>query len=606
MYPVRECPLYRRWIWLALLATAGGLAALNARPAAGQIPSAGVQRLPPAPRDDAAPIRLSTQRLPPPEIAADDSPASDDDLLVPREPKPVIRPPAPPSAVPPPSPQSERLPPPPPAIPAPERLPPPPGPPDDLTLGSPTTSAGPGAIGREARLSPFTSEDFAPDPIYPSAGQSSASLLYRNKRPVPVQRPWVELGRGFYLPGQYPPARDFLGPTNLVMPHFLVYGDWRTVAAANTSNDVRTDEVATKMQLETDYKLTATERFHVLFTPLNRLGNVTRVQRVNNGPTQFFEGFNAKPTTAFFEGDLGSITGGLTGVDSPFDLPFTFGLIPLFFQNGIWMNDPILGFAFNIPAKNSPRLDWANYEVTFFAGFDDVTTDAFKAANDAADVFGAAAFIEAYGGYIETGYSFLYDKKNIGRSYNNATAAFTKRYFGRVSNSMRGIVNFGQNGAVAPLTADGVLLLAENSLITTEPSNVVPYFNFFAGFGSPQSVARQAAAGGVLSNTGISYEIDNITNYPTLNAAAHNTCGGAIGVNVMGEQFLNQLILEGAYVHPFGNQQQSLVLGDQYAVSGRYQRALTKSLILRMDIIYGVLLNAPDISGFRVELRHKF
>ena len=89
-------------------------------------------------------------------------------------------------------------------------------------------------------------------------------------------------------------------------------------------------------------------------------------------------------------------------------------------------------------------------------------------------------------------------------------------------------MNFGQSGVVAPQTADGVLLLIENSLISRDEQHLVPYFNLFAGFGTPQSVARGAAAGGILSNTGISFEIDNITNYPTLDATGHNSCGGAL------------------------------------------------------------------------------
>jgi len=260
----------------------------------------------------------------------------------------------------------------------------------------------------------------------------------------------------------------------------------------------------------------------------------------------------------------------------------------------------------NIPARNSPLLDWPNYELTFFCGFDQVTSDAFRLDNQAADVFGMATFIEAYGGYIETGYAFLNDDTTNRRSYHNLTAAFTKRYFGRVSNSVRGIVNFGQSGAAVPQTADGALLLMENSLITRDEQHLVPYLNLFAGVGTPQSVARGAAAGGVLSNTGISFEIDNITNYPTLDATGHNACGGALGVELLGPQFYYQFIVETAYVHVYGNPADRLAVGDQASISGRFQVALTKSILLRSDIIYGALENAPDILGGRIELRHKF
>ena len=457
-----------------------------------------------------------------------------------------------------------------------------------------------------ATIAPYSPLDFGPDAYnYAPPEANSADATYRTKQPVPVQRPWVEWGRGFYLPGQYPAGGTLFGPTNLTLPHYLVYGDLRSVLASNNSNNIDTNVWATKLQLENDWKITATERVHALFTPLNRLNNVTRLEQVNGGPTKFFDVFNANPTTAFFEGDAGAILGGMRGIDSPFDMPFTVGLIPLFFQNGVWMNDAILGAAVNIPAKNSPFLDWPNYEVTFFCGFDQVTSDAFRGDNQAADVFGMATFIEAYGGYIETGYAFLNDDTAKNHSYHNLTAAFTKRYFGRVSNSVRGIVNFGQDG-VNPQTADGLLLLMENSLITNDEQHLVPYFNLFAGFGSPQSVARGAAAGGVLSNTGISFEIDNITNYPTLDATGHNACGGALGIELLGPEFFYQFVLETAYVHVYGNPAERLAVGDQASISGRFQVPLSKSVLLRTDIIYGALENAPDILGGRVEIRHKF
>ena len=46
--------------------------------------------------------------------------------------------------------------------------------------------------------------------------------------------------------------------------------------------------------------------------------------------------------------------GGWTGKYSQLDMPVTVGLIPLLFQNGIWMDDAIVGVATTIPAKNNP------------------------------------------------------------------------------------------------------------------------------------------------------------------------------------------------------------------------------------------------------------
>ena len=46
-----------------------------------------------------------------------------------------------------------------------------------------------------------------------------------------------------------------------------------------------------------------------------------------------------------------------------FDLPITFGKIPLLFQNGVWLEDAFTGLAFSIPARNSPLFDIAPFSV---------------------------------------------------------------------------------------------------------------------------------------------------------------------------------------------------------------------------------------------------
>ena len=74
----------------------------------------------------------------------------------------------------------------------------------------------------------------------------------------------------------------------------------------------------------------------------------------------------------FFEGDFGSLYSGFSGKEASFDLPFTVGLFPLFLQNGIWANDAILGGAVTLPAKNSAALGLSNFDITFFAAFDNV------------------------------------------------------------------------------------------------------------------------------------------------------------------------------------------------------------------------------------------
>ena len=307
----------------------------------------------------------------------------------------------------------------------------------------------------------------------------------------------------------------------------------------------------------------------------------------------------------FFEGDLGYMLGGLAGIEAPFDLPFTVGLIPLLFQNGYWVEDAFVGAAATIPAQHSAWLDWSNFDTTFFVAFDQVTTPAVGIDNHAARVVGATTFVESRGGYFEGGYAYVDDRRGS-RQYHNIGLSYTRRYLNLVSNSLRLVVNQGQQGPRDARTADGFLVVIENSFLTSRPYNVIPYVNVFAGFGSPQSVARAGGAGGILRNVGINFETDGLTGYPTLDATGNDTYGAAVGLNLLGADFLSQLILEFAFLQVFDNDSNRNAPADQYAVGARYQFPISNAHLLRFDVMHGWLREIEDVTGARAEFRWKF
>jgi len=454
---------------------------------------------------------------------------------------------------------------------------------------------------------PFTPIDFSPDPLYDCYCWDGCSELggYGGKHLNPTQRPLVECFTPLYGPGPWPPSYTFLGPTNLVRPKLYVYGDYRT-AVAHNNNVVNSQTVwANRLNLDIDFSITATERLHAFWGPLDEGQQFSSVIFDDGGieTDEHVDGFDQNTDAMYFEGDLGYIVGGLRGVDAPFDLPFAVGLIPLVLQNGIWLEDAFVGAAATIPARNSPWRDWSNFDTTFFVGFDELTTPAFGADSDEATFVGATTFIERRGGYIELGWAYADDPADLGRDYHNLGLSYTRRYLNLVSNSARLIVNTGQDGPQSQRTADGFLVLLENSLLTPMPYNVVPYFNLFAGFDRPQSLGRLQ---GPLKNTGINFESDLLTGYPILDDSANNTYGGAFGVDLLGAQLDRQLILETAVLQAFDDDASRIAPGDQYAVGVRYQRRLNHALILRADAMHGWLEDSNDVDGARVELRHKF
>ena len=182
---------------------------------------------------------------------------------------------------------------------------------------------------------------FRPGPQYGTNYEAEKNIdIYGAKVAVEPPRPPLELGRQQYTSGQYDESSTFLGQLNPLLPGLAVYGDWRTAVAYNKNNGKDVAQIATRLNVDVDFKITGTERIHAFFTPLQKNNKFTRFEfGGGDGDGRFNFEFDPNPQTLFFEGDVGSIFSGISGREASFDLPFTVGLFPLFLQNGIWAND---------------------------------------------------------------------------------------------------------------------------------------------------------------------------------------------------------------------------------------------------------------------------
>ncbi len=459
----------------------------------------------------------------------------------------------------------------------------------------------------DVQLLPHDPSVFGPDPTYNDKPYDFQAQLdiYGAKHANANQRPLLELGRELYQYGPFQPAPTLFGDTNIATPQVLVYGDWRTAVAWNDNGAKEQASINTRLNLDVDVRLTSTERIHAFFRPFDKNGKFTG-EDFGGENTGFQSHFDGNADALFFEGDVGSVLGGLMGTDSKLDMPFAAGLMPLLFQNGVWLQDAFSGFAFTIPARNSRELDISNFDITFFAGFDRVTSSGLVNDDHGGHIFGVATFLEMMQGYWEIDYAYIQDDENQGRSFHSYGIAYTHRYFNTISNTVRFIGASGQDPHQGKQTADGYLLLLENSLITSQPSNIVPYFNFWAGFDHPCSAARDAGAGGILLNTGILFETDGLTGFPKMDDTGINTAGGAFGLNILGPNFKNQLVLETAFVNARGDSADRTAPGNEVGIGLRYQHPITNAIILRFDTMYAWRQNAENLFGARFEIRYKF
>ena len=448
---------------------------------------------------------------------------------------------------------------------------------------------------------------FRPDPHYDEAYAAQPQAdVYGAKYDVDPPRPPVEIGRQQYTSGAYDQSSTLLGEKNPLLPGLAVYGDWRTAVAYNNNNGKDVAQVATRLNLDVDLKLSGTERIHAFFAPIQNNNNAkfTRYEfGGGNSNDRFNDELDATPQTLFFEGDFGSLYTGFSGQESSVDLPFTVGLFPLFLQNGIWANDAILGGAVTLPAKNSAALGLSNFDITFFAAFDDVDNAGIIGKDDnAANLYGVTAFIDAFSGYIETGYGLLQGRdERDGLVTHFLTASYTRRYANTISNSTRVFANFGNDKNA---DTDGLAIISENSLITGLPSTLLPYANFFVGFGNPTPLVDGFNAG-ILKNVGINFETDALTGYPKMDDTGSNAFGGAIGLQYL-FNLDQQLVFEVAMVQPFENDGIGAKEA-QYGFGVRYQIPISRAWLLRADATYQIQENGEeDNFGVRLEARRKF
>ncbi len=480
-------------------------------------------------------------------------------------------------------------------------------------------------IGQGANRTEFDEEVFKSDPTYEDKPYDIEAQLeiYGGKSAVETQRPIIELGTPLYDVGPVNDGTNLVGEKNLVFGHLYAFGDWRTAVAYNDNGDGGDlAQVATRVNLDVDLGLTATERIHALFQPLQEDAQFTRCEFGGSESIDDCElEYDFEPQTLFFEGDVGAMLAGVTGSYNSLDLPVTAGLIPLIFQNGVWLEDAFYGAAAALPSLNSPTFDISNMDISFFGGFNEVTAPGILDANgnvadDDVNIYGVAAFVETLEGYFEAGYAYLDAVDELeGQDYQSATLAYTARYGGWLSNSLRVVSSFGQDEFGVDGSEDdeqnGVMLLAENSFITSKPYTLLPYGNFFVGLGRPVPAADNT---GLLRNTGISFESDALTGFPFLDDTGQNAYGGALGLQYLFD-LQQQLVFEVAATRDLddfdGYFDQEV--GEQYAAQIRYQIPLNNAWILRADTIYALKEDIDDGDdgfdqnfGIRTELRWKF
>ena len=99
-------------------------------------------------------------------------------------------------------------------------------------------------------------------------------------------------------------SSTLFGELNPLLPGLAVYGDWRTAVAYNQNNGNDIAQIATRLNIDVDFKITGTERIHAFFTPLQDNARFTRFEFGGGGvdEEEVHRGVRPQPADAVLRG----------------------------------------------------------------------------------------------------------------------------------------------------------------------------------------------------------------------------------------------------------------------------------------------------------------
>ncbi len=389
-------------------------------------------------------------------------------------------------------------------------------------------------------------------------------------------KPLIELGEPFLGTGTLSPG--FQLPTGAVwQPSLLVFATMRTAIQSNGYNprfgEARVSEAATRLDLFANLQLSGSERLVMGFRNFDEDGRFTRYvfdSEIPGDEDGFEDELNAEIGSLFFEGDFGEIFPNISPRDfRPTDVGFSVGRQPMFFQEGILINDIIdgLGLTWN---SLQPRRT-SNFRATLFYGWNNVNRGG--TAEDAGRLFALLTSTDFPGSTMDIDLTYVQGQDGVADAA--ALGVSSVQRIGLVNTSFRALASSVDTIAGSE---EGVLLFSEVSWTPTHSYDLV-YINNFWAIDRFVSAAHGPGNGGPLGRAGVNFAAVGLGSYGApLDASAQDVAGGALGYQMFFNRTRTQLILElGARLGT------ASAIQDQYAFTTRYQQAVGRHFVLRLD-----------------------
>lgn len=423
---------------------------------------------------------------------------------------------------------------------------------------------------------------------------------------IPIQ-PVPDRPRGLFEAGEPFLGTGTLGegfqlPTGAVwQPKLLVFGTFRSALQSydtGASEGSPVAEWANRLDLFFQLRLTGTERLLLGVRPLDAGGRFAgvRSERDETGVRRrekiYEDTRNFIVTTAFFEGDFGELFPNLDPDDSSrLDYGFSIGRQPLFFQEGIMINDVV--DAFGITRNNLLPGSSLNTRVTYLIGWNQINRND-RVEDPTAEMY--ALFTE---------HDFASTTINIDLAHVDSNEETDGWYLGISASQRIGQINtaFSLNGSQAveldsPQVSDGTVFFSEVSWTPARSISLI-YWNFFASVDSYSSAARAPDVGGPMARTGILFAASGLGTIPSaLSSDADEVVGTALGYQWIFNNARTQIIFELG-----GRTDRDDTQREQSAAGIRLQQAMGQRFILLFDVFHAEHENREDNPwGARLEL----
>lgn len=445
-------------------------------------------------------------------------------------------------------------------------------------------------------------------------GDARAAGSELSEEPIPMATeedlpartpPIIEIGPEFLGVGNLDEGIEL--PTGAVwQPALWVFGEARTALQYfDGGQGTEAAEWANEVDLFANLRLSGTERVLLGISPISLDGGSKFTGYIDEPDSEegWYDRTNGIIRTLFFEGEFGEIFPELDPDDSlGLDFGFSVGRQPLFFQEGMMINDTIDSVGLTRDTIIIPGVS-VDIRSTAIFGWDEVNRDDNREDRDAY-LFGLFNEGDIGGSTVQLDFAYV-DGGEPGDDedgvYVGAASIQRIPVFGQTLNTAfraNASISTGEDSAEV---SDGALLFTEISM-TPHGTDNVAYVDAFWGIDEFSSAARDEATGGPLGRTGILFAAVGLGNYGSaLSNQAKDVVGAALGYQMFFNNERTQLIFEvGGRAGTDSN------VDDQAALGARFQQAIGDRYVFRVDGFVSEQENADMGSGVRSEFLVRF